>query len=105
MPLHVELLPPGSKLLRVYPPGADPDDAYASMDDFTAVCVVTLAGGVARVVGALSRWQHPIRMQDIMAMIAIARGMNARELRIRRAPGHRMPRPFVLVVDEWVYTF
>lgn len=102
MPFHVEPLPPGSKLLRAYPPGVDPDEAHAAMESFVGVCVVTLVGGVARIVGALSRWQHPVRRQDIEAMIAIARGMGARELRIKRADGHVMPRPFRLVGDEWV---
>lgn len=102
MPLHVTKLPDNSRLIRKYPAGADPDEAFADMADYSAACVMTLVDGIARVEGAVSRWQHPLTRQDIVAIINIARGIGARELRIKRAPGHVMPRIFVLIDDEWV---
>ena len=102
MPLHVVLLPDNSRLIRRYPAGADPDEAFALMEPYVGVCVLTLQDGIARIEGAVERWAHPLTRQDILAVIKIAKGTGASELRIRRAPGHVMPRMFTLIDDEWV---
>ena len=102
MPLHVTKLPDNSRLIRKYPAGADPDEAFAEMADYIGACVMTLVDGIARVEGAVAKWQHPLTRQDIVSIINIARGIGASELRIKRAPGHIMPRMFTLIDEEWV---